>query len=57
VFQETLRTVLMGAVWFDQEYQCSFLDNGTQIFPRELVEAALTDDVEPLDITPWDWNR
>lgn len=38
----------MGTVWFEQEYMCGFVDNGTQVFGREVVEAALDGSVEPL---------
>lgn len=38
----------MGATWFDQEYCCGFVDNGTSVFARDVVEAALDDSVEPL---------
>jgi hypothetical protein len=40
----------LGASWFRQEYLCEFVDNGQAIFGRELVESALDDDVEPLEI-------
>ena len=51
-FLEEERTIL-GSAWFDQEYQCRFIDNGSSIFSRELVEAALDDTIEPLDLPPW----
>jgi hypothetical protein len=38
----------LGAEWFRQEYMTEFIDNGTEVFARELVEAAIRDDVEPL---------
>jgi len=38
----------MGAAWFDQEYMCGFVDNGTSVFGRDVVEAALDDGVQPL---------
>jgi hypothetical protein len=38
----------IGAAWFRQEYMGEFVDNGTLVFGRDLVEAALDDDVEPL---------
>ena len=38
----------MGASWFGQEYMAEFVDNGSTVFGRDLVEAALDDDVEPL---------
>jgi hypothetical protein len=40
----------MGAAWFGQEYMAEFVDNGSAVFGRDLVEAALDDDLEPL----WD---
>ena len=39
-----------GPVWFGQEYMCEFVDNGTEVFGRDLVEAALDDSFEPLEI-------
>jgi hypothetical protein len=38
----------MGAAFFAQEYMGEFVDNGSAVFGRDLVEAALDDDVEPL---------
>jgi Terminase large subunit, T4likevirus-type, N-terminal len=38
----------LGALWFQQEYLCEFVDNGTEVFGRALVEEALDDDLEPL---------
>jgi hypothetical protein len=38
----------MGAAWFAQEYMGEFVDNGSAVFGRDLVEAALDDDVKPL---------
>jgi hypothetical protein len=38
----------LGATWFQQEYMAEFVDNGTEVFARDLVEAAISDDVEPL---------
>jgi len=37
----------MGERWFRQEYMCEFIDEGHQMFGRDLVMAAL-DDGEPL---------
>ncbi len=39
----------MGLGWFRQEYLCEFSDNGTSVFDRDLVEAALDDELEPLE--------
>jgi hypothetical protein len=41
---------IMGERWFRQEYECEFEDTVSGIFGRELVESAITDDVEPLVI-------
>ena len=38
----------MGAEWFEQEYMCGFTVNGAAMFGREMVEAAIDDNVEPL---------
>ena len=46
-FLEEERAV-MGDWWFRQEYLCEFVDTDEGLFSRELVEAALVDDVEPL---------
>ncbi len=40
----------LGPLWFRQEYLCEFVDNGTAVFDRDLVENALDDDVEPLEV-------
>jgi len=39
----------MGNTWFEQEYLCEFVDNGRNMFGREVVRAAL-DDGEPLGL-------
>jgi hypothetical protein len=38
----------MGERWFRQEYLCQFEDAVSGVFDRELVEQAITYDVEPL---------
>ena len=43
---EELRT--MGERWFSQEYLCEFNDAETSLFQSDLVEASITEDVEPL---------
>ncbi len=39
----------MGNTWFEQEYLCEFVDNGRNLFRREVVRGAL-DDREPLGL-------
>ena len=39
-----------GGLWFRQEYMCEFVDNGAAVFDRELVEEALDDEVERIEI-------
>lgn len=34
---------VLGSLWFEQEYLCRFVDNGTGWFEREVVEGALVD--------------
>jgi len=34
--------------WFRQEYMCEFVETLDQVFPFDMVMAAITDDVEPL---------
>ena len=51
-FLEGERSAL-GATWFAQEYQCSFIDNGASMFSRDLLEAALIDGIEPLNVGSW----
>lgn len=48
-FLEDERSAL-GTVWFEQEYQCAFLDNGYEMFGRDLVESTLDDSVPPLEL-------
>lgn len=40
----------LGDRWFRQEYNCEFLDRDGAIFPRDLIDAALTDDGERLPL-------
>lgn len=44
-FLEEERRVL-GSYWFEQEYNCKFLDSQTQVFRREDVDAMFTEKVE-----------
>lgn len=38
----------MGAAWVKQEYFCEFVDAGGMVFDRQMVEDALSDEIEPL---------
>jgi hypothetical protein len=38
----------MGAAWVRQEYFCEFVDSGGTVFAREIVEAAVDDEIEAL---------
>jgi hypothetical protein len=38
----------IGAAWFAQEYLCGFVDNGSAVFGRELVEDAFDAEAEEL---------
>ena len=38
----------LGDWWFKQEYMCSFEDTPDQLFSHEVIEAMITDEVEPL---------
>jgi hypothetical protein len=40
----------LGPVWFRQEYLCEFVDNGSEVFERDLVDQAMDDGVEPLQV-------
>lgn len=38
----------MGERWFQQEYECEFVDVGGAVFGRDLVEVAISGDVKPM---------
>jgi hypothetical protein len=38
----------LGPFVFSQEYECKFIDSGAQVFQSEIIEAAVSNDVEPL---------
>lgn len=38
----------IGELWFRQEYLCEFVDELAMVFPTELVDRAISDEVEPL---------
>ena len=46
-FLEEERRVL-GETWFAQEYLCEFTDNGQSLFPRDLVDSVMRDNIHPL---------
>ena len=48
-FLETARRD-MGGAWFAQEYLCSFVDSEGSVFGRDVVEQALDELIEPLEI-------
>ena len=37
---------VLGSYWFEQEYECKFLDSQTQVFRREDVDAMFTEKLE-----------
>ncbi len=39
---------MIGSWWFEQEYQCSFVETNDQIFSYDDINAALSSDVQPL---------
>jgi hypothetical protein len=38
----------LGEWWYAQEYECRFMEAVDSVFTSELIQAALSDDVEPL---------
>jgi hypothetical protein len=38
----------LGDLMYSQEYLCEFVDQDTQVFPSDVIDAAFRDDVEPL---------
>jgi hypothetical protein len=40
----------MGQAWFRQEYLCEFVDGAEAVFDRDLVEGALDDYLEPMEM-------
>ena len=42
--------VKQGDRWFRQEYCCEFVDSDESLFDSDLIRAAITDDVLPLDL-------
>ena len=41
----------MAPMWFRQEYLAEFVDNGTSVFARDLIEAAIDPTIKPLKAT------
>ena len=41
----------MAPMWFRQEYLAEFVDNGSTVFSRDLIEAALDPDLKPLPVS------
>ena len=50
ITQEFLEDELasIGAAWVKREYFCVFVDSGANVFDRQLVEDAVSEDVAPL---------
>jgi hypothetical protein len=48
-FLEEERSV-MGDAWFRQEHLCEFVESGTGVFDRGIVERALDPELEPLNV-------
>jgi len=41
---------VLGSYWYDQEYECQFLDSQTQVFRREDIDAMFSEKVEVWDL-------
>ena len=41
---------VLGSYWYQQEYECSFLDSSNQVFRREDVDAMFSEDTEHWDL-------
>ncbi len=41
----------MAPMWFRQEYLAEFVDNGTSVFARDLIKAAIDPTIKPLEAT------
>jgi phage FluMu gp28-like protein len=46
----------LGPMWFEQEYMCGFVDNGVGLFERRVVEEAMDEGTQPLEL-PSRWRR
>lgn len=40
----------LGALWYRQEYECEFVEAESQVFARDLIDRAITTDVQPVRI-------
>jgi hypothetical protein len=40
--------LILGPLWFSQEYQCQFIASDNQVFTTESINAAFDSDLEPL---------
>jgi len=47
----------LGPVWFPREFMCEFMDSGSGVFERELIEAALDYSIAVLDVDGLDGGR
>jgi len=46
----------IGSWWFDQEYDVQFVDTDDQLFSSDLVDEAITPDVQPLVLPRLLWS-
>ena len=46
----------IGPLWFAQEYMGEFVDSGTAVFGRDLVERAVDDGLGPIEVWPM-WQK
>jgi hypothetical protein len=38
----------LGELWYRQEYECEFVEDGTQVFGDAWIQRAITSEVRPL---------
>lgn len=43
---------VLGSYWYQQEYECKFLDSQTQVFTRDDVDAMFIEPVKQWDLSP-----
>ena len=46
----------IGDYWFSQEYLCQFRDTDDQLYGSDLVESAISADVQPLTLPTMQWS-